>query len=76
MVEKVNKCPFCGKKTLVPFDEVGQGWLKCSKCGATHHPHLLKLIPSPILAETWRGEEGISHFSPRGVRKARAKSPA
>ncbi len=67
MKNKDNKCPFCGKQTLKPFNQVGHGWQKCSNCGATH-------LPNPTVAKhiaplsTWRGEDGTRHFHPEGIR--------
>lgn len=37
-------CPYCLKDTMIPNEELGSGWSKCSSCGATYSddPKFLK----------------------------------
>jgi transcription elongation factor Elf1 len=66
MVEKNNTCWSCGQNTMISFEELGHGWQKCSKCGATHqlYPTVSKRIAD---MDTWLDEDGIRHYHPLGV---------
>ena len=61
-----NRCWSCGQNTMISFEEVGWGWLKCSSCGATGmtNPTVSEHI-APV--ETWKDERGHKHFHPSGV---------
>lgn len=33
-----NTCWYCHEDTMVECKQLGEGWLKCTKCGATYFP--------------------------------------
>jgi len=68
----VRQCWSCGRHFMWIAPELGSGWFKCSKCGATWTE-----VPVPgasSLGGTWKDTSGILHRSPNPLpRKKRAK---
>jgi len=65
------KCWNCFEHTMVECLELGSGWHKCTKCGATWIKPL-ELEPLPV-AGTWTDETGIKHYKSHKVTTKRRK---
>lgn len=71
-----TKCWSCGQDTMVSFKKVGNGWLKCSNCGATHMPKQTESKNIAMLEETWQDEEGDRHYASSPIRKSKTSARA
>jgi len=69
-----NKCWSCGQNTMISFEEVGRGWLKCSSCGATDMPHPTTLGQEQLVIE--KAGPGSQDIKYRPRKKRLAKAPA
>lgn len=68
MLKTDIKCWSCGQNTMIRFEELGQGWLKCSSCGATTMPNPTRSKHINMLGKTWTDEEGNRHYAATPIR--------
>jgi len=67
MRKKIDiRCWSCGQPSMIPDDTIGQGWMSCTRCGATYMPNPTK--PKHIAPlDTWVDQYGLRHYHPEGV---------
>lgn len=71
-----KKCSYCNQNTLVPFDEVGGDWLKCSNCGATHLPNPTSPGTKTLFVKKLGKGKGDTKYRPRKHRVNKKLAPA
>jgi len=76
MTKTIDKCWNCGEEAMVPFEEIGGRWLKCSKCGSTSMPDPTTIGAETLFTETPGTGGRESKYRPRKKRlpKARPRS--
>ncbi len=67
-------CWYCHNNTMAPAPDLGNGWLHCSKCGATNETNPTTLGAGGLIVEKLQKGDSETHYRP-SLRK-RAKKPA
>ncbi len=70
------RCWSCGNNTMIEFEQVARGWLKCSKCGATSMPSPTRLHQQELIIESAGTSRSDSKYRPRAKRTPKAKARA
>ena len=71
---KLKACGYCHNYPMDPAPALGEGWLKCSKCGATTQLNPTDPGQSALVAPERLSKDRDTKNKPRAIRRPRKKA--